>query len=140
MSGCGKTVLASECVRDPTIIGTVFPQIYWLKLSVTPKKMRRPSSNVDADTSETSSMIDADDEFGSEDEILRSALNFLYQKTKCQPYFSHVYDGFGRLTEIFLNEFPKTLIVLDDVSSPEHLKMFNEHLPCRSKENRKKSL
>lgn len=30
MSGSGKSVLASEVVRDTSILGSMFPQIFWI--------------------------------------------------------------------------------------------------------------
>jgi apoptotic protease-activating factor len=95
-------VLAAEVLRDPGITGTLFPRVFWISFGSKATQM------------EIQQQMQA--------LITRMA-------THRSVSIASVEEGKERLRELFLNDYPKALLVLDDVWSPEVIQAFD--IQCR---------
>ncbi|KFD49941.1 hypothetical protein M513_09155 [Trichuris suis] len=102
MSGCGKSVLASAVLADPEITGKLFDRVYWIVAGQHCDKDRTLATMQD-----------------------------LYSKMSKDSYqLSSISEATDRLVEVLLFDYPRTLIILDDVWSDGVVQAYDE-LQCR---------
>ncbi|KRX50870.1 Apoptotic protease-activating factor 1, partial [Trichinella murrelli] len=102
MGGCGKSVLAAAVVRDSEITGGLFSRVFWITAGRNCDRIRSFAL-----------MQDLYSKMGKEFHRLDS-----------------VEEASSRLIELMLFDYPRTLLILDDVWTESVVRLFDE-LQCR---------
>uniref|UniRef100_A0A5S6QM09 CARD domain-containing protein n=1 Tax=Trichuris muris TaxID=70415 RepID=A0A5S6QM09_TRIMR len=102
MGGCGKSVLASAVLADPEITGKLFDRVFWIVAG----------------------------RHCDKDRTLATMQDLCTKMSKDAYQLSSISEATDRLVEVLLFDYPRTLIVLDDVWSDGVVQAYDE-LQCR---------
>jgi apoptotic protease-activating factor len=97
MGGCGKTILAAESLRDPTLLRKCFPSgVFWVTIGqVSDDQKRIDQSRLLTKMANLCSRLD--------------------EVHRLPP--TNIEEAHDRLHDIFIRQYPRSLLVLDDVWS-----------------------